>query len=387
VGVFKKWIGFEKFRLGHIGFDGWAIPFFKRQPLPSVITPASYRWMPGEAYNKDNRLWQGCPSIEKTGNRLWASWFSGGTREPDYGNYGIVSYSDDGESWQDPAMIISHSDSAVRVMDTQLWTDDEGKLWVFWTQNTGPKGFDGLWGTWAIHSSNPEAAIPTWSEPRRLCDGLMRNKPIILSTGEWLLPSYNWINHLSAVYVSNDRGKNWRLRGGIINPPVDNFYENMCVELKNGNLMMYQRSIQTSISKDGGLTWSKPDSVAGLQSANSRLYIGRLRSGKLLLIINNDGNNQRKNLTAFISVDEGETWPYQLLIDERINVSYPEAIEDESGRIYVCYDRSRTGAKEILMAVFTEEDVLAGAFVSPLSQTKHIISKGAGENIEEIIKR
>lgn len=375
-GVFKKYIAFERFRLGHIEYDGWAVPFFKKRELPSVTTPASFKWMPGDEYSKDTRRWQGCPSIEITGNRLWGTWFSGGDREPDKGNYGIISYSDDGKNWLDPAMIIYHTDTNVRVMDTELWKDPHGRLWIFWTQNTGAKGFDGFWGTWAIYTENPEANIPEWTSPRRLCNGLTRNKPTVLSTGEWLLPSYDWIRHQSAIYVSKDEGKSWRLQGGPINEPVDNFYEHMTVQLKNGDVWMLQRNIQGSISRDKGVTWSPLDTLPAFTSANSRLYLGRLRSGRLLLIYNNDSSNKRRNLTAFLSEDEGKTWPYRLVLDERDNVSYPEAVQDADNRIYVCYDRSRTGEKEILLAIFSEEDIMKGAFISESSEKKKVISKG-----------
>jgi len=375
IGVFKKRIAFEKFRLGHISYEGWAVPFFQNKELPSVSTPAKFIWMPGDNYAKDTRRWQGCPSIEKTGKRLWGAWFSGGDREPDAGNYGIVSYSNDGKTWIDPALIIYHPDTSVRVMDTELWKDPDGRLWVFWTQNTGPKGFDGLWGTWAMHTGNPEADRPDWSSPQRLCDGLTRNKPVVLSSGEWLLPSYNWIDHQSALYISKDKGNSWALQGGPVNKPVDNFYEHMCVELKNGDVWLLQRNIQSGISKDKGTTWSPLDSLQGMASANSRLYIGRLRSGRLLLIYNNDANNKRKDLTAFLSDDDGKSWPYRLMLDERDEVSYPEAIQDEDGRIYVCYDRSRAGEKEILLAIITEEDILKGDLVSESSEKKRIVSK------------
>jgi len=375
IGVFRKYIRFNKFRLGNISFKGWSVPFFKQSALPSITVAASYTWMPDDSsYAADGRKWQGCPTLEVTGKRTWAGWFSGGTREPDAGNYAILSYSDDGRKWIDPAMVITHPDSSVRVMDIQLWKDPEGRLWVFWTQNTGQKGFDGLWGTWAVYTKNPEARTPVWSRPKRLCDGLTRNKPIVLRTGEWLLPSYDWADYQSAVYMSKDKGNTWSLQGGPLNGPVDNFYEHMCVELGNGDICMLQRNIQRSISKDKGVSWSPLDSLSEFTSANSRLYFGKLRSGKFLIVYN-DHKNKRKNLTAILSDDEGRSWPYRLVLDERDSVSYPDVAEDAMGRICVIYDRSREGDKEILFTAFNEEDIRAGAFRSPQSEKKKIISK------------
>ena len=60
-------------------------------------------------------------------------------------------------------------------------------------------------------------------------------------------------------------------------------------------------------------------------------------------IINHNDFKGRNNLTAFISEDDGETWPYSLLLDRRNNVSYPDVKEDENGNIYVIYDRERGG--------------------------------------------
>lgn len=63
--------------------------------------------------------------------------------------------------------------------------------------------------------------------------------------------------------------------------------------------------------------------------------------------IMNQGNVKswkgRSHLTAMLSEDDGETWPYTLLLDERNEVSYPDAKEADNGYIYVTRDKlSRT---------------------------------------------
>lgn len=361
--VYSKQVGYKSFRLSLLSFRSWAIVFFSPDSLPARMVPAKLSTSIAHKFDKEMRQWQGCPSIEKTGKRLWAAWFSGGSREPDAGNYGIISYSDDeGSNWRDPAIVITHPDTTVRIMDPQLWKDPAGKLWIFWVQNQGTHGFDGLWSTWAVQVRHPESGKLAWTKPKRLCNGLTRNKPIVLADGSWLLPSYSWLPvYRSALYISNDKGKSWSLQGGPANKGSQNFYEHMVVELSDNRLWLLQRNIQQSFSFDRGRTWSNLDTVEEMTSANSRLYLGRLQSGCLLLVYNNDEERKtRCNLTAFLSNDEGKTWPYKLLIDERISVSYPDVTQDANGRIYLIYDRGRNTDKEIILSEFTEEDVKKG---------------------------
>src|SRR5690606_35425359 len=108
---------------------------------------------------------------------------------------------------------------------------------------------------------------------------------------------------------------------------------------------------------------------------------GKLQSGKLLIVYNNHAN-KRKNLTAMLSEDEGRSWPYQIVLDERDNVSYPDVAQDDTGRIFVVYDRSRDGEKEILLSSFTELDIAAGELRSKGSQNKKVISKPAKRKVE-----
>ena len=50
---------------------------------------------------------------------------------------------------------------------------------------------------------------------------------------------------------------------------------------------------------------------------------------------------------------------YKKLLDTRENLSYPD-VDFCGDDIYLVYDRERTGAKEILFAKFTEQDIIDG---------------------------
>ncbi len=128
----------------------------------------------------------------------------------------------------------------------------------------------------------------------------------------------------------------------------------------------------------------------------SRFHIRRLRSGRLLMINHADfreridlenimaqGNVKswrgRTNLTAMLSEDDGATWPYSLLLDERNDAAYPDAKEGPDGYIYVTYDWERVRQREILLAKFTEQDILNGALSSPDGALRVLVNKALGQ--------
>ena len=112
--------------------------------------------------------------------------------------------------------------------------------------------------------------------------------------------------------------------------------------------------IAESTSFDGARTWT-PAVENDLPNASTRLFLARTPSGNVLLI-NNDDSRIRRRMTLYLSEDDGATWKYRRCIDERDELSYPDA-DFYDGKIYLTYDRERTGAKEILFACFTEEDI------------------------------
>lgn len=344
---------------------------------------------PGGAYSAATRNWQGIPGIERAANgRLWATWYSGGKRE-DNGNYVLLATSgDDGETWSAPVAVIDPA-GMIRAWDPCLWHDSSGRLWWFWTQSSPMPGeaWDGRGGVWAIVSEDSVNANCKWSKPRRIANGVALNKPIVSSKGEWILPVALWwmfeqykdLDHMRrpGALCSTDEGHTWHWRGGAT---VDEraFDEPMVVEKRDGTLWMLIRTrngIAESFSMDDGISWSH-GRASCFANPSSRFYFRRLESGRILLINHlGNPNGKRSHLTAMLSNDEGMTWPHRLLLDERMPVSYPDAVQGNDGMIRAIYDFDRYGEKEIYMAKFSEDDLIAGRLISPKSKLRMLVDK------------
>jgi predicted neuraminidase len=339
------------------------------------------------------RKYQGIPGIERAANgRLWATWYGGGEGEGIYNYIMLATSADDGNTWSDLKMVIDPDGAGkVRAFDPCLWRNPQGRLWLFWAQSY--ELFDGRAGVWAMVTKDSNDENPVWSQPRRIANGIMLNKPVVLKNGQWLLPCTIWnrepndvfakLNNerFSNVIVSKDNGLTFSLKGHA-DVPGRHCDEHMIVELKDGRLWMLVRTnygIGQSFSSNKGKTWTKGE-PSNIAHATARFFINRLSSGNLLLIKHGpiDKRTKRNNLTAYISKDDGKSWLGGLILDERSSVSYPDAVEAD-GVIYTIYDYSRHKEKEILMVVFTEDDVLAQKGVSDKFRTKIIVNKAICE--------
>ncbi len=344
-------------------------------------------------FHSENRVWQGIPGIERTkGGRLFSTFYSGGIKEQ-LGNYCLLLQSDDdGITWSEPVAAV-YKDESNRCYDPCLWLDPLKRLWFIWA--VMPE-----YGVWAVLCENPDSPCLKWSEPFRIGQDVMMNKPTVLSTGEWLFPIAVWASsvmvirgvssqdeqRLAFAYKTNDNGKSFTQLGGV-DMPERSFDEHMILELKDGSLMMLVRTkygIGKSYSYDGGHTWT-PGVDSGIKGPCSRFYISRLSSGRILLV-NHHRFTGRSHLTAFLSDDECQTWKGGLLLDERSQISYPDATEGDNGFIYITYDHERgcflkdlqsalSCDRAIVMAKITEEDILAGSLVTEGSRLKGIISR------------
>lgn len=370
-----------------------------------ALVPPSVNTSPLPEYGYDRLDYGMTIGIERTpGGRLWACWVGGG--DSDKAFFVLATSDDDGETWSQPRAVLDPHDESLplrrRTVVGNLWTDPKGRLWLFFDQSTAM--FDGRAGSWFTLCENPDADQPVWSRPVRIWHGSTLNKPIVLANGDWLLPISLWHRGLihkpfaerdafreldslrgANVFASGDEGRTWERRGRVAFPRP-NFDEHMFIERRDGTIWMTartRRGLYESISADGGRTWSAPVESA-IKTASARHFIRRLASGNILLVKygekidevpTRDGKTVRSHLTAFLSDDDGHTWKGGLLLDDRTPVTYPDGFQAPDGTLYVSWDKSRNAEGEVLMARFTEADILAGEFTGPRSRTRMLISR------------
>ena len=323
----------------------------------------------------NNRIWEGIPSVGATndGKEIYVAWYSGGQGEGP-GNYITVALSrNNAKTWLRDALVIYPSDTAhVRMYDPGLWRDRQGVVRVTWTKSH--QFWDGTGGVWTTPLSWNGKNVVT-GEVSQLADGVMLNKPAYIPSRQMVLFPISWWAFAPAdpgkagtyIYSGAYNGSAEKmgpvsvLSKIIVPDSIRTFDEHQLVETGNdGNLLCLLRTskgIYFSRSADYGAHWSKiaPFTFVG-DAAASRFHISKLKSGKLLLVINN--SMVRTNLVAYLSSDGGKTWKYKLLLDQRSNVSYPDAIQTADGNIHVVYDRDRFTTKDILYCRFTENDII-----------------------------
>ena len=338
------------------------------------------------------RIYQGVPTVEitKTGTLFYA-FYTGGKGE-ERGNF-ILLYKNQGSECYDfqPIMAIEPPTPDCRVFDPCLWLDPDGRLWFFYAQSYAVgTHIDGRFGVWALVCENPDEHL-YFSNPRRLANGIMMNKPTVTKDGNWLLscaiwhafPSpYNSLpeENFSNVYRSTDKGESFELigRSATEKRMID---EPMIVERLDGSLVMFIRStggIGVSYSYDGGITWDDQTELAR-KGPNTRFAFSRLKSGRIILVYHPEGCG-RSDLTAWLSEDDGANFVGGLLLDDRYETSYPDLTEDDEGNVYIAYDFNRTAEKEMYIAKITEADILAGRLVSKSSELRILVNKATGIN-------
>ena len=314
------------------------------------------------------------------------------------------------------------SDDATRSEQNPiLFPTPEGALWLIWTaQISGNQDTAFVRRRISLdhgYSWGPIETLFPQAEGRGL---FVRQPPVILANGDWLLPVFycptvagqKWSGErdTSAVKISSDQGRTWH----EVVVPDSVGCVHMCInELGGDKLLALYRSrwadqIYQSHSDDGGRTWSAPTATT-LPNNNSSIQATRLINGHLALVFNSSSaanatqrrlslydeieddaplpaptqalaaepagraaywGAPRAPMTIAISQDNGKTWVcrnietgdgYCMSNNSRDSsnreLSYPSVKQTSDGLIHVAYTHFRQSIRHVCM---TEEWVLAG---------------------------
>jgi len=273
--------------------------------------------------------------------------------------------------WTEPKRI-AH-DPFHSVGNAVVWEDPDGLVWLFYVVRYGD-----TWSHSRVAAKISGDHAETWSDASLLAfeEGtLVRNRPLVLSSGEYLLPLYletgddpeaSGPDTRSFFLKYDPKAKTWT-RTGAIRSPRGNL-QPAPVELSPGNLVAYCRRagdyrpetighIIRSESHDGGLTWTEGRDTQ-FPNPNAAVDLLKTRSGRLLLIYN-DSMNKRTPLTVALSPDLDRSWPIKRdIVEGDGDFGYPFAFQARDGKIHVVFTSDRRSV--VNRAIFDESWVEEG---------------------------
>ncbi|QXW43503.1 sialidase family protein [Pseudomonas amygdali] len=335
---------------------------------------------------------------------LLCTWFAG-TQEGMADIFVLLSRRDPATGvWSEPQKM--SEDASRSEQNPILFQAPGGPLWLIWT---------------AQISGNQETAIirrrlsldngQTWGPIDTLFDEpgtFVRQPPVVLDNGDWLLPVWycitgpgeKWVgNHdVSAVMISSDQGHSWSRHD--VPDSTGSVHMNIH-QLPDGSLLGLFRSrwadfIYSSRSTDRGRSWSAPTPTE-LPNNNSSIQFVKLATDELALVYNpvsTEGHAQRRAslydeiedegddrvtpgarqdgkaavwgiprapMSLAISRDGGHSWPTRLDLElgdgfcltnnsqEKLNreFSYPSIIQAADGSLHVAFTYFRQKIKHV----------------------------------------
>lgn len=239
---------------------------------------------------------------------------------------------DSGQTW--PALTVVADDGPHTLGNPCPVLDrKDGTLWLALTRSHGEDTEDGIvagksrettrvvltWSrddgqTWApLRDITAAVKAPDWT-----WYGTGPGVGVQLKSGRLLIPCYHaeaaTKTYRSHMIYSDDHGLTWRRSEAI----GTDCTECQVAERADGGLVLSARTIKgkpertTAVSKDGGLTWSKPERDPKLYDPSCQASLIRLTTGDQnqprWLYCHPAGPDGRRNLTVRLSADEGRVW-------------------------------------------------------------------------------
>jgi predicted neuraminidase len=291
--------------------------------------------------------------------------FFGGTHEK-HPDVGIWVSRRDGNAWSAPVEVadgvqFTRGDGTVVRYPTWnpvLFQPSEGPLMLFYKVGPHPETW---WGM--VMTSSDDGR--TWSEPRRLPEGVLgpiKNKPVELADGTILCPSSaenketGWTVHFE---LTKDLGKTWTVVGPINTKDQFNAIQPSVLFHQDGRLQVLCRSrenvVTTSWSSDQGRTWS-PMTATNLGNPSSGTDAVTLKDGRQLLVYNPKPSTvprdeRRWPLLVAVS-DDGMNWRDVATLESEpasAGYSYPAVIQTSDGKVHITYTWKRERISHVVM--------------------------------------
>lgn len=335
---------------------------------------------------------------------LLCTWFAG-TQEGMADIFVLLSRRDPQTGvWSEPQKL--SQDDTRSEQNPILFQAPAGPLWLIWTAQVS-----GNQETALVRRRLSQDQGESWGPVETLFDEpgtFVRQPPVVLDNGEWLLPVWycitrpgeKWVgNHdVSAVMISSDQGQSWARHD--VPDSTGSVHMNVH-QLADGSLLGLFRSrwadsIYSSRSTDRGRSWSAPLATE-LPNNNSSIQFVRLSSGELALVynpVNAEGHSQRRAslydeiedegddrvtpgqseegksavwgiprapMSLALSHDDGRSWPVRLDLElgdgfcltnnsqEKLNreFSYPSIIQARDGSLHVAFTYFRQKIKHV----------------------------------------
>lgn len=291
--------------------------------------------------------------VETAGGTLVTALFAGSSENhPDVGVW--VSRLID-EKWTAPAEAangVQKESPRQPCWNPVLFQPKSGPLLLFYKVGPSPSRW---WGM--LRTSDDDGK--TWSEPRRLPDGILgpiKNKPVQLAGGELLCPSSTehdgWRIHFER---TSDLGRTWTrtepLNDGrkiaAIQPSI--LFRG---EAGGDKLLAIGRTRQKRIfritSDDGGKTWG-PMTLTDLPNPNSGIDAVTLADGRQLVVYNHS-DRDRSPLNVAVS-SNGDKWQAALMLEDEplAEFSYPAVIQTRDGLVHCTYTWKRARVRHVVL--------------------------------------
>lgn len=189
---------------------------------------------------------------------------------------------------------------------------------------------------------------------------LVKNAPVLLADGSIGLPVYHELNRKFSEWLLVNADKQVKGKSRITSGR--NAIQPSIVPLSDEQAMAFMRDsarkikrVHVSMTDDGAKTWS-PVYTISVQNPDSAVVVQRISERELIMVFNDD-ERERDNLTLAYSSDVGQNWRNIATLEDEQGVlpegkkerqySYPYLIQTRDHTVHLLYTWHTTHIKHV----------------------------------------